>query len=41
VPELLGHQAGIAGGGEQMLKAGQQLFSGGNAGGETSTDARA
>src|ERR1700722_1697505 len=33
VAQLLGHQTGIAGGREQMFKAGQELFSGGNAGG--------
>src|SRR5271166_2240138 len=41
VPELLGHQTGIAGGGQQMLEASQELFSSGDAGGEAGADPRA
>ena len=40
ISQRLGHEARIAGGGEQMLEAGQELFTGGDAGGETGTDPR-
>jgi hypothetical protein len=39
--QLSRHEAGIAGGGEQMLQAGKQLLSGSDLGGEASADARA
>jgi hypothetical protein len=41
VAQFLGHETRIAGRGEQMVKAGQELIAGGNAGGEARADARA
>ena len=41
VAKLLGHEAGIAGAGEQMLEAGQEFLAGGDAGRQAGTDARA
>src|ERR1700676_1721200 len=41
ISQLLGHEAGIAGGGEQMFEAGQEFLAGGDAGGGAGTDARA
>src|ERR1039457_5866702 len=40
VPELLGHQTGIAGGGQQTLEASQELFSSGDSDGEARADPR-
>ena len=39
--QLWGHEAGVAGGGEQMLEAGQEFLAGGDAGGEAGADAGA
>src|ERR1700678_1945112 len=41
VAQLFGHQAGIAGGGQQMLETSEEIFSGGNTGGEAGSDPRA
>lgn len=37
----MGHQAGVAGGGEQMLEAGQEFLPDSDAGGEACADAGA
>ena len=39
--ELWGHQAGVAGGGEQLVEAGEQLVAGRDAGGEPGADTAA
>ena len=41
VHQLLGHQAGIAGGGQQMFQAGHQLFASGVLHGQAGADTAA
>ena len=41
VAQLLGHEVGIAGGGEEMVEAREEFIAGGHAGGQSGANARA